>query len=288
MKRIVDWVGEDFDGVIAFDESHAMGNNRPIKGKRGSVNASMVALAGKALSEALLYWSGDNLKVGEGTPAFGECVSGLPQFALLGRDDERLERFKPVTGSVVEILLAKHAAGAVPYLWERFLGIGKLLGELAGRLPERRPGSRARSRQDTCRERNVPESPCFVQLAATRLTEGKHGIDGRRRERGLDRADVLGEPLNAPGAKDELPAKLLGIVRLQVEKRPLKERKTLLFLRREARQPPHRLRLREDIDVSQQFRDGCAIRDFLPNVREFVGNSARLSVPSYRGGLSMA
>ena len=49
MKRIVDWVGEDFDGVIAFDESHAMGNNRPIKGKRGSVNPSVAKTMGANL-----------------------------------------------------------------------------------------------------------------------------------------------------------------------------------------------------------------------------------------------
>ena len=135
---------------------------------------------------------------------------------------------------------------------------------------------RARARQDACRERSLPESPCFIQLATTRLTGSKHGIDGRRRECGLYRADMLGEPLNAPGAKDELPAKLLGIVRLEVEKRSLKEHKTRLFLRREARQSPYRLRLREDIDVRQQFRNGCAVRDFFPEVREFVGGKRTL------------
>jgi len=33
---VVEWTGEDFDGVIAFDESHNMGNALSTRGKRGS------------------------------------------------------------------------------------------------------------------------------------------------------------------------------------------------------------------------------------------------------------
>jgi hypothetical protein len=35
LQQIVEWLGKDFDGVIAFDEAHSMGNAIPLKGKRG-------------------------------------------------------------------------------------------------------------------------------------------------------------------------------------------------------------------------------------------------------------
>lgn len=53
VQQIVDWVGKDFDGVIAFDEAHNMANAVGEKGKRGVKDASAKALAGLELQNAL-------------------------------------------------------------------------------------------------------------------------------------------------------------------------------------------------------------------------------------------
>lgn len=53
VQQIVDWVGPDFDGVIAMDESHNMGNVLPIKGKRGMTKPAESAKAALALQRAL-------------------------------------------------------------------------------------------------------------------------------------------------------------------------------------------------------------------------------------------
>ncbi len=53
LDQIVEWLGEDFDGVIAMDEAHAMGNNIETKGKRGKKKPSMRALAGIDLQKRL-------------------------------------------------------------------------------------------------------------------------------------------------------------------------------------------------------------------------------------------
>jgi hypothetical protein len=53
LNQIVEWLGKDFDGVIAFDEAHKMGNVLERKGKRGKTKPSATALAGVALQEAL-------------------------------------------------------------------------------------------------------------------------------------------------------------------------------------------------------------------------------------------
>lgn len=49
LDQIVDWMGADFDGVIAFDEGHAMANAASQKGERGDTKASQQGLAGLAL-----------------------------------------------------------------------------------------------------------------------------------------------------------------------------------------------------------------------------------------------
>lgn len=46
-----DWLGEDFDGVIAFDEAHKMGNSVAIKKKRGKSKPSQEALTGIELQK---------------------------------------------------------------------------------------------------------------------------------------------------------------------------------------------------------------------------------------------
>ena len=52
-QQIIDWLGDDFDGVIAFDEAHSMGNAIGIKGKRGTRKPSQQALAGINLQREL-------------------------------------------------------------------------------------------------------------------------------------------------------------------------------------------------------------------------------------------
>ena len=53
MKQIVEWLGSDFDGVIIFDESHAMQNAAGGKGERGDQAASQQGRAGLRLQHAL-------------------------------------------------------------------------------------------------------------------------------------------------------------------------------------------------------------------------------------------
>jgi len=53
IDQIVQWLGEDFDGVIAFDEAHEMQNSLAVKGKRGMTKPSTKALAGVELQRRL-------------------------------------------------------------------------------------------------------------------------------------------------------------------------------------------------------------------------------------------
>ncbi len=53
VRQIVDWLGRDFDGVIIFDESHAMQNAGGGKGERGDIAASQQGRAGLRLQHAL-------------------------------------------------------------------------------------------------------------------------------------------------------------------------------------------------------------------------------------------
>lgn len=53
VRQIVDWLGSDFDGVIIFDESHAMQNAGGGNGERGDVEASQQGRAGLRLQHAL-------------------------------------------------------------------------------------------------------------------------------------------------------------------------------------------------------------------------------------------
>lgn len=53
VQQIVDWLGADFDGVVLFDEAHAMQNAGGGKGARGDVAASQQGRAGLRLQHAL-------------------------------------------------------------------------------------------------------------------------------------------------------------------------------------------------------------------------------------------
>jgi hypothetical protein len=53
VDQIVDWLGADFDGVILFDESHAMANAVGSKGERGDTEASQQGRAGLRLQHKL-------------------------------------------------------------------------------------------------------------------------------------------------------------------------------------------------------------------------------------------
>ncbi len=51
LDQILSWLGEDFEGVIAFDESHKMGAALATKAARGMTEASLTALAGEELQQ---------------------------------------------------------------------------------------------------------------------------------------------------------------------------------------------------------------------------------------------
>jgi predicted RNA methylase len=53
VRQIVEWLGPDFDGVVVFDESHAMQNAAGGKGERGDQAASQQGRAGLRLQHAL-------------------------------------------------------------------------------------------------------------------------------------------------------------------------------------------------------------------------------------------
>ncbi len=53
VRQILDWLGRDFDGVIVFDESHAMQNAGGGRGARGDIAASQQGRAGLRLQHAL-------------------------------------------------------------------------------------------------------------------------------------------------------------------------------------------------------------------------------------------
>lgn len=114
-QQIIDWLGKDFDGVIAFDEAHSMGNAIAIRGKRGVKKPSQQAIAGINLQRDLpqarvVYVSAtgateisnlsyaDRLGLwGEGTPfpdvnAFIDNVSrgGIASMELISRDMKAL------------------------------------------------------------------------------------------------------------------------------------------------------------------------------------------------------
>ncbi|MEH3046677.1 strawberry notch family protein [Sphingomonas adhaesiva] len=53
VRQIVEWLGPDFEGVIVFDESHAMQNAAGSKGERGDAAPSQQGRAGLRLQHAL-------------------------------------------------------------------------------------------------------------------------------------------------------------------------------------------------------------------------------------------
>ncbi|MHC5753856.1 MAG: strawberry notch-like NTP hydrolase domain-containing protein, partial [Nostoc sp.] len=53
LKQIVEWAGKYFEGAIAFDECHAMGNAMAQEGKLGMVAASQQGIVGLRLQNAL-------------------------------------------------------------------------------------------------------------------------------------------------------------------------------------------------------------------------------------------
>lgn len=111
IDQLVEWLGEDFDGVIAFDEAHNMKNSLPTKKGFGQTTASGMALAGVELQKRLpnariVYVSAtgatevtnlayaDRLGLwGEGTPFPGKLefvnqihAGGLATMELVARD----------------------------------------------------------------------------------------------------------------------------------------------------------------------------------------------------------
>ncbi|HTU12135.1 MAG TPA: strawberry notch family protein [Allosphingosinicella sp.] len=53
LRQLLDWAGEDFEGVIAFDEAHAMANAAGGEGARGKVKGSEQGISGIRLQNLL-------------------------------------------------------------------------------------------------------------------------------------------------------------------------------------------------------------------------------------------
>lgn len=53
VEQLIDWCGKNFDGVIVFDEAHAMSNASPEKGDRGNKKPSLQGIAGLRLQNGL-------------------------------------------------------------------------------------------------------------------------------------------------------------------------------------------------------------------------------------------
>lgn len=53
LRQIIDWLGDGFDGVVVFDEAHAMGNAASTTGERGAKQASLQGISGLRLQHAL-------------------------------------------------------------------------------------------------------------------------------------------------------------------------------------------------------------------------------------------
>lgn len=53
LKQILDWLGDDFDGAVILDESHAMGNAAGSSSERGAQKGSQQGIAGLKLQHAL-------------------------------------------------------------------------------------------------------------------------------------------------------------------------------------------------------------------------------------------
>jgi hypothetical protein len=53
VEQLIDWCGKDFDGVIVFDEAHAMSNASPEKKEWGIKKASLQGIAGLRLQHGL-------------------------------------------------------------------------------------------------------------------------------------------------------------------------------------------------------------------------------------------
>jgi hypothetical protein len=52
VQQIIDWLGRSFDGVVVFDEAHAMANAAGDKGERGEKKPSQQGLTGLRLQHA--------------------------------------------------------------------------------------------------------------------------------------------------------------------------------------------------------------------------------------------
>jgi P-loop containing NTP hydrolase pore-1 len=53
VEQLVDWLGKEFDGVIVFDEAHAMANAIALPQERGTKKSSLQGSAGLKLQRAL-------------------------------------------------------------------------------------------------------------------------------------------------------------------------------------------------------------------------------------------
>ena len=137
VQQIVDWLGRDFDGVIVFDESHAMQNAAGGKGERGDQAPSQQGRAGLRLQHALpnarvLYvsatgatrahnlayaqrlglWGGDDFPFAT-RAEFGQAIEagGVAAMEVLARDLKALGLYaaRSLSYEGVEYELVEHA-----------------------------------------------------------------------------------------------------------------------------------------------------------------------------------
>lgn len=102
LDQLIDWLGKDFDGVIIFDESHAMGNAAPSATKRGKVAASLQGLAGLRLQNALPHARIVYTSATGATEV--EDLAYAPRLGLWGSDDFPFR-------TRAEFIAAMHAGG---------------------------------------------------------------------------------------------------------------------------------------------------------------------------------
>jgi hypothetical protein len=142
VRQIVDWLGSDFDGVIVFDESHAMQNAGGGKSERGDQAPSQQGRAGLRLHHALpnarvLYvsatgattvhnlayaqrlglWGGEDFPFAT-RPEFVEAidVGGVAAMEVLARDLKALGLYaaRSLSYEGIECELIEHSRSSPP------------------------------------------------------------------------------------------------------------------------------------------------------------------------------
>jgi hypothetical protein len=80
LQQLLEWLGEDFEGVILFDEAHAMGGVAGGEGRFGATKSSQQGIVGVELQNRLprarvIYWSFPT-RAGPGVPITPALIAG--------------------------------------------------------------------------------------------------------------------------------------------------------------------------------------------------------------------